>query len=411
MPANSLGGSVNLVSKSAFERDGREFRYNVYMSANSESLNPFSKEPGPGPDKHYHVLPGMKLSYADVYNDGKLGIIVNYLNSNQWNPQHRSYFTWHFDDIADGINDQPTLERYGTQDGPKLNYRQSFNVKMDYKLGENTILMTSGQWNYYESRFRNTNLQWDTNVTKQSQNQSSDPTVIRSAVNNSDITTGGSWRDKFGDTFHFDAKLQHTMGNLEFNAGAYWSRATNKYRSYDRGFVEMAAFAYNDVDGVIEFSDFGGTKGDIDSTVKVTHIDGAGVNNPGLGASDMSMFHLTDVHPYRPKNGEDKITGWDADAKWSYAMDSGVNGYVKTGLAYMKNKRFTNDDRHRYYHTGPDGIRNSGDELLGTDYVNEVYAYNKQHFFLPSVIAWPDFSKVKEHWDQYSLFPIHPAHR
>jgi len=89
MPASSLGGSVNLVSKSAFERDGREIRYNAYLSANNEALD-FSQTYGPGNRNTYKILPGFRLTYADVYNDGKLGIIANVLSSSQFNPQHRT---------------------------------------------------------------------------------------------------------------------------------------------------------------------------------------------------------------------------------------------------------------------------------------------------------------------------------
>ena len=397
MPANSLGGSVNLVSKSAFERDGREIRYNAYLSGNNESLS-LGKEVGPGNAEKYHILPGVKLTYADVYNDGNLGIIVNYLASNQWNPQHRSAFTWHFDDMADGTSDQPTLERYTLQDGPKLNYRQSFNIKLDYKLSENTILLTSAQWNAYESRFRNTNVTWDTNVTKQSENASSSTSVIRSNADDADINFGGSWRDKFGDTYHGDAKIIHTMGDLELEVAGFWSRATNKYRSVTRNFLEAAELSYQEVDGYIEISDFGGNN-DLSTTVDLKHIDGSGTNNPGLGTSDPSQFALTGVNAYRPKNGLDKVMGWNADAKWNFETSGGLSGYLKTGLKYTKQERETEDIRHRYYHTGPDGSRNSGDEITSENFINDAYAYNEQHFGIAPVIAWTDFGKWKDFYD------------
>lgn len=33
MPADSLGGAVNMISKNAFERDRAELRYRLYLSA------------------------------------------------------------------------------------------------------------------------------------------------------------------------------------------------------------------------------------------------------------------------------------------------------------------------------------------------------------------------------------------
>lgn len=43
VPADSLGGSVNMVPKSAFERKGSEFRYRAYLSMNSEDLEIWKK--------------------------------------------------------------------------------------------------------------------------------------------------------------------------------------------------------------------------------------------------------------------------------------------------------------------------------------------------------------------------------
>ena len=47
MPADSLGGSVNMISKNAFERDNAEFKYRIYTSISDENLS-FGKSPGPG---------------------------------------------------------------------------------------------------------------------------------------------------------------------------------------------------------------------------------------------------------------------------------------------------------------------------------------------------------------------------
>lgn len=395
MPANSLGGSVNLVSKSAFERDGREIRYNAYLSANSERLA-FGKTPGPGNKETYKILPGIKLSYADVYQDGKLGLIVNYLNSNQFNSQHRSQMRWSFGDwTAGAANPQPVLRRYHLQDGPKFTNRQSLNVKVDYKLSENTFILSSIQWNDYLSAFRNTNVTWDTNVANSAQNQTNEPGVVLSAANKGSITYGGSWRDKYGDTWHGDLRLEHSIGDLKLQVGGYWSVATNRYRSFPKGHVESATMIWPTVDGRLRLSGFGGND-KLDITADVEHIDGAGTNNPGLGTSDLSVYRFDEISYDNFMNGEDKLYGFNADATWQ--LSGRTTGFLKAGAKFTSQERSSERFRTRYYYVGQDGKKASADDFVSAQFLNDDYAFEDPSYGIAPVLAWPDFSKVKKYY-------------
>ncbi len=399
MPASSLGGSVNMVSKSAFERDGREIRYNAYVSANSENLE-FSKTPGPGDKDTYKVLPGVKLTYADVYNDGKLGIIFNYLSSNQFNPQHRSQKNWYFDDYKNGVaGAKPIMGMYLMQDGPKNTVRNSANVKLDYKVSDNTFILSSLQWNQYHSAFRNTNVRWDTGVRSSATNQTSAADTTLSAAGKAMTQFGASWRDKYGETWHGDIAIEHTINNLKLNAGAYFSNATNHYRSYAKGNVEGATLQWKNINGQIRLSDYGGIGGK-DSSVSIEHIDGAGVNNPGIAVSDLSVYSFVDVTPLRYRNATDELAGFNADA--TYTLDGSITGYLKTGTKWTSQTRDTEDVRHRYYYAGPDGKRSSGDEVGVADFTSKAYAFTDPGFDLPSVIAWPSMAAIKDYYDTHS---------
>jgi iron complex outermembrane receptor protein len=61
MPADSLGGAVNLVSKNAFERKGAELKYKVYLSLNSEDLDLFRKTDGPDEQAHLQGAAGFRF--------------------------------------------------------------------------------------------------------------------------------------------------------------------------------------------------------------------------------------------------------------------------------------------------------------------------------------------------------------
>src|SRR5882672_11201326 len=62
-PSDSLGGSINFISKNAFERKGAQFNYRTYLSLNSEDHN-LSKTPGPGNHESYKMQPSFDFDYT-----------------------------------------------------------------------------------------------------------------------------------------------------------------------------------------------------------------------------------------------------------------------------------------------------------------------------------------------------------
>jgi len=61
LPADALGGSVNMVSKSAFERSHPLFTYKTYLNVNGEAVT-LEKTPGPGNQPTRKVQPGLDFS-------------------------------------------------------------------------------------------------------------------------------------------------------------------------------------------------------------------------------------------------------------------------------------------------------------------------------------------------------------
>src|SRR5690606_6442770 len=86
--AHSLGGSVNLVSKSAFERKDSILYWKAYLMANSEALD-FDKRAGAGRDKHRTILPNFDATYIHPIND-RLGIVITAGHVNQFFLQQQS---------------------------------------------------------------------------------------------------------------------------------------------------------------------------------------------------------------------------------------------------------------------------------------------------------------------------------
>jgi hypothetical protein len=86
-PNAGVGGTVNLVSMSAFEYPEPTLRFRAYMNLNSEQLDVFSKTPGPMNKPTYKALPSFNLMYAYPFNE-KIGLSLTLSSDNQANANY-----------------------------------------------------------------------------------------------------------------------------------------------------------------------------------------------------------------------------------------------------------------------------------------------------------------------------------
>lgn len=100
MPNDSIGGSINLISKSAFEYAEPFLDWRAYVSINSEYTDIFSKTPGPGNEETYKALPGFDMTYVNPLSD-KFGITVTLASSNQFNQNHEADISWRLEPLSD----------------------------------------------------------------------------------------------------------------------------------------------------------------------------------------------------------------------------------------------------------------------------------------------------------------------
>ncbi|MBD5782013.1 TonB-dependent receptor [Pelagicoccus sp. NFK12] len=391
--ADSLGGAVNLVSKSAFERDGREIKYRVYFSGNSEDLD-LGSTPGHGDFTSHKIKPGFDLTYSDVFKDGTLGVIFNYTNSNQFNEQHRARSRWVTDNSGEGIG-TPILRRYQIQDGPKYTHRESYHVKTDYKLGENTVISGSLQFNDYSSEFRNRNITWDTNITSTTDSDGNDadsvisPDYMLGDVGRGDIDLGGSWRNKYGDTWHGDFKIKHYGDVWTYEAGAFSSTATNFYDDFSQGMI-MAVIGDDDYTGRFEFSNLGDPMGGrIEYTPTLTLYDSSGAVDPTYGVGSLSTFDLDEVQT-REQDAQDDFTGFNFDMKRNIRVGDST-GYFKMGVRYQKQERHADRNRTRLRH-----VSSTYDD---TGLPAEQYYSGEGAIHIgPGIIQWPDYEDIYDYY-------------
>jgi TonB-dependent receptor len=235
LPATATGGFVNFITKSAFDHeDVQRFSYNLSLSVPSTNVSA-GKEGGVwGHNTHYLIRPSVELNYSRKLN-AKLGLNVNYRLSEKYDDSPRTEFG--YVNAAD-IFTAPRLQTYNIRSEEKLTHRQAFATKLDYKLSDDTSLMISGQWNWYDLNFtqRGPSFNLNTGATR-----SADGSVFTSAANGT-INNGTLYRNKYGTTDHFNANLTHTFANRSvLSVTPYYSHSNGNYRDTTKGFISATA--------------------------------------------------------------------------------------------------------------------------------------------------------------------------
>lgn len=202
--ADSLAGSINLVSKGAFERERSELRYGINLVGNGENLT-LSKTPYSVGDKNtYKTHLGGDFDFTWLVNK-RLGFVFTGLHSDKYNEQHLSTMTWNTNAVGTGASiSRPYLQQYSLTDGPQNKARTTVSIKADFRATPHSVLSlkTSG------NRFLSTtgSLGW----------------TINAGTTAAPLPATGTPLG-YGETFTTGATGR---GSVSMNGGATWREVT-----------------------------------------------------------------------------------------------------------------------------------------------------------------------------------------
>lgn len=136
--ADSLGGSINMISKSAFERTRAEFRYRFYLSGNSLRMK--TKDPYTFDEETYKILPNFDFDYT-LPIGRNFGVVVTGMSSNFYNEQRIHQSAWAA--AATGTTasfSSPFLSSDVIVDAPRYTWRKAFGLNADWRVTKNSVL-------------------------------------------------------------------------------------------------------------------------------------------------------------------------------------------------------------------------------------------------------------------------------
>jgi TonB-dependent receptor len=280
MPMNSVGGQINLISKSAFEYARPSFSYKAYVVVNSDEINPFKRVVGATDKKVYAGQPGFELSYIKPINE-KLGLTLTGSRFSQYSANRRLRPEYGVSNVNidrrpfGGANntpatnaigpvngDNPFLTRVSVTDSPRTSESYSGSLKLDYRPFDGLSIAANYQYSTYDSSDTDRRLQfriqrpddWGADYTYSVPYLTSSQSANGSTFNPSnslsmDITS----RDKSGETHSGYLRAIYKKGGWDINALASNSRSRASFYDFENGHFSGVDVSMNV--GTLKFED------------------------------------------------------------------------------------------------------------------------------------------------------------
>ena len=234
MDADAPGGSVNLVSKYAFERSKRLLQFQVGAVGTSDSH--FSQRYMPDDKKHATIFPSAQFMYADKFLDSRLGVAISASYNANYVQQDRVQTDWSY--LSNG-----TVIPYQVmwRPGPKFTHREAVNGAIDYKISDNLTFSLRGTYSFYDVEYFNqyTYLIFGTS-TKNYATPDSTPThiVVNPSGTNTRVSTQYSHRYAGTPASIVTPRLQFQNADWDIMLRGAYSSSEYNFRDGSHGFFQ-----------------------------------------------------------------------------------------------------------------------------------------------------------------------------
>lgn len=388
--ADSLGGAVNLISKTAFERSRPELSVRALVQFTGEELSPGST-PSPGGTQSHKVRPGYELSYINPVSD-TFGFTLSALRSDQFGRLRTANGTWEYTAAAGGSETNPYYRAGGINDDPRITVRDTYSLGADWRPLPSLTLSANYQNSRYDLFTAPTRISFNAGTLPTS--YGSDFTQGRAGAGT--VAYAPIWASKFGDTdkFRLGAKAQWGDWKVDFSGSYAFSK--NKYRDTSEGFFR------------------GVTTRMVTPTVRFAQVSTPGapgtieVRNNTTGAlTDWTQLanHQMLTATSAVRDAKNDLGSARLDLRREFDLGR-LPAALQVGGAIQRQLLDWSALEQSWNFLGADGraattgsTDDSAGVILDTDYVG----YNPGYRW-PSTIQWPDMKKL------YQLYQQHPEY-
>lgn len=394
-PANSLGGSVNTISKSAFERARPLFSWRLYLGVRDDDLT-LSRQPAPLAEvAGRRITPNVDLSYVLPLTK-TLGFTFGASHTNRYTQTHFSNLVWvpfgSPSNLAPASN--PMLRSYQLLDQPTMTTRSSVSASADWKFRPRDILSVSAQYFYGVRDQAIEALQWDVAGTSTSPAPGAwGPTFTRGAAARGNVTMMTDFRRKTDTTANINLRYRYEGPLWKLTSGASFSRSTNKYTAMENGYFDNTIYRASNL--TINFDEIGDVR---PARIATTNADGS-----AFDSRDPSGYQVISAANGTVRNSTDTVKSLKASA----ARDLGIRVPVtlKLGADYTAQTRDIRQVSPFWNFVGPDGVVRTADDLVSRYDLLDDSGYSRQNPpFGETRIQWPSPQKL------FQLFERQPSY-
>ncbi len=348
MDADSIGGNVNIVSKSAFDRNQpRVFLYSIggvwrpgYFTRSDNWL----REP------IANVGPSLNFSYAARLGaEKRIGVSLNFTYHSQPGGDTAALATYQAAPVEPYYTQNITVPR--PAGAPRT--RLATGAKLEYKLSENTVLSFNTAYNWFHETNDTRAMVLGTTAAVANFRPgytSFFEEVLPNANSSSAITLTAD--DKSGRTYQFVPTVRHRFPGLEIDYGLSFSNSETYY-----DYAPSGRHFQSRPKGAVSYRVAGiGFTLDRRESLKWPKY----TRTSGPDFMDLSSYG-TMLLTQSDRMGEDEVRTAKLNAK--KVLNLGVPAYVKIGGVIRQQERQLDNYSKRYNYTGADGIQNNADDL------------------------------------------------
>jgi iron complex outermembrane receptor protein len=381
MDADSIGGNVNLITKSAFDRAVK--RYFAYSIGGTYAMRYPLKSKDPIREPIEGIGPSLSLTYADrLGKDERIGIKL--IGSYHVQDGGEVYATQTYEGKLDEPYFSPNITSPYFAGATRS--RLALGGKVDYKVSSNTIatLNLAYNWFHEDNDSRSRSLNAAANVASFAPGYSGNLVEILPLATSSS-TLQGNTNDKSGRTYQLSPSVKHRLPGLDLDYGLSFSNSETYYdhSPYNR---HHAAHPKGTVSMVLPNV---GWKIDRTKSREYPLI----TQTAGPDIYDLSNYRNM-ILTQGDRGGADTVMSGRLDLKKNF--ETTAPAFVKVGGNVRRQERTVWNNARRYNYAGPDGVINSGDEMLGQFVDRELEKYSDGYLgYRPQ--PWPGTKGVTNH--------------
>lgn len=392
---NALAGSINVVSKGAFERAKPSFDWSTYLSMRDNTRD-FEKTPGPGREMTRKVDPGYNFSLIYPVNK-RFGFTLSGARSTDSISSDNIRLWWvGTTDVSNGGTlpdttfDNPYLIRAQINDFPRQTTRTSLGATIDFKVTERDRFSLSMQSALHRGKFFSHRLDFMVNRVAPG---NFSPHFTRGFAGAGEIRIeNGTQRDNATFTHSPTLTYTHDGPVWKANAGLGYSRSRHHERDIDKGFFMTALYRRSGV--TIDFEDnFYLRPG------RITVRDGS--TGAVIDPNNLDNYAINEARG-RINDTYDMMRS--AYGNLSRTMDWGMPLKLKAGFEVTQQDRDLRDMTTIFRFVGADGRQSTtpvgNDDRAGV-VLDELFSQRTAPYGFGRV-QWPSNHKL---WDLYRTSP------